>query len=238
MAEVIKSYYLLFVEMNVILFIYLNNICEGGISMKKKALLLSIVMMLALIMPVQAAGIEPKGGGGSLCYQSVKNIKQTQTFNCGPTTVLQTLYGLNSASAVSGSTDAAKIAALQSEYNVGSDGMYVSNVVAALNKYNKGNQTYSSRLGSGLSLEGFANNIAASLTSGKPVVLHARTKHLDYYNGNNSGHYLSLDYFDRSTNTVRIVDCNYKEEYYGVHYCTLQEAYEAINEEGGRYLIY
>lgn len=220
------------------LYIGVINKYEGSGFMKKKSLLLSIILMLVLVIPVRAAEIEPKGGGGSLCYQSVKNIKQTQTFNCGPTTVLQTLYGLNSASAVSGSTDAAKIAALQSEYNVGSDGMYVSNVVAALNKYNKGNQTYSSRLGSGLSLEGFANNIAASLTSGKPVVLHARTKHLDYYNGNNSGHYLSLDYFDRSTNTVRIVDCNYKEEYYGVHYCTLQEAYEAINEEGGRYLIY
>lgn len=225
------------------LYIILNymvviNKCERGGFMKKKSLLLSIILMLVLVIPVRAAEIEPKGGGGSLCYQSVKNIKQTTSFNCGPTTVLQTLYGLGSASAVDGSTDEAKIATLQREYNVGSDGMYVSNVVAALNKYNKGNQTYSSRLGSGLSLEGFANNIAASLTSGKPVVLHARTQYLDYYNKHDYKHYLSLDYFDRSTNTVRIVDCNNNNEYYGAHYCTLQEAYETINKISGRYLIY
>lgn len=180
------------------------------------------------------------GGGGNECYQYVKNIMQTKNYNCGSTTTLQTLYGLNSASSVSGSSDAQKIASLDSEYNIDSQGsMMVYQVRDALNKYNKRSQRYSYIEASNMTLYDFESKIANSLTYGKPVVLHARTKYLSYYNNKNSGHYLSLDYVNRTTDKVRIVDCNYNSTYYGIHKdIPLREAYNTIHAESGRYLIY
>ena len=71
------------------------------------------------------------------------------------------------------------------------------------------------------------------------MVLHARTKYLSYYKGKNSGHYLSLDYVNRTSDMVRIVDCNYNSTYYGIHRdIPLLEAYNTIHEESDRYLIY
>lgn len=183
--------------------------------------------------------VMPRGGGGNECYQHVTNIKQTKTYNCGSTTTLQTLYGLNSASAVTGSTDTAKIGTLDKEYNVDSQGsMMVYQVVNALNKYNKGNQKYIYAAASNMTIDQFENNIANSLTGCKPVILHAKTNYLSYYGGKSSGHYISLDYVNRTTDKVRLVDCNYNSSYYGVHQVPLSEAYNSIHAESGRYLIY
>ncbi|MCI5620496.1 MAG: hypothetical protein MR355_02865 [Lachnospiraceae bacterium] len=84
----------------------------------------------------------------------------------------------------------------------------------------------------------FENNIANSLTNSRPIVLHARTEYLTYYGGKSSGHYLSLDYVNRTSDLVRIVDCNYNGTYYGIHTnVSLSEAYAAISASG-RYYIY
>lgn len=183
--------------------------------------------------------IVTRGGGGNVCYQYVKNIKQTTDYNCGSTTVLQTLYGLDSVSNVSGTTDSQRIATLDNKYNVAAQGsMMVYQVADALNLYNKGNQTYTYKCGTDMTIGNFKDNIADSLTACQPVVLHAKTKYLTYYDGKNSGHYLSLDYYNRTTQKVRIVDCNYNAKYYGVHDVPVAEAYDAISKESGRYLIY
>lgn len=182
---------------------------------------------------------EVRDGGGNLCYQYVKNIMQTKYNNCGTTTVLQTLYGLNSANAVEGVSDYEKITTLDKKYNVSGQGsLYVYQVVNALAKYSTLGNDYIYREGKALSLIQFENSIAQSLTSGKPVVLHARTEYLGYYGGKKLGHYLSLDSIDRNSHVVRIVDCNYDPSFYGQHYVTSTEAYETINKEAGRYLIY
>ncbi len=181
-----------------------------------------------------------RSGGGNECYQYVTNVMQTTSYNCGSTTTLQSLYGLNSATAVSGSTNAAKIATLDSEYNVAAQGsMMVYQVRDALNKYNSGNQTYTYQVASNMTIDQFETNIANSLTYCKPVVLHAKTAYLSYYGNKNLGHYLSLDYVNRTTDKVRIVDCNYNTTYYGVHSnIPLVEAFNTIHAESGRYLIY
>lgn len=181
-----------------------------------------------------------RGGSGNECYQFVKNIMQTKNYNCGSTTTLQTLYGLNSASKVNGTTDKEKIATLDAEYNVDSQGsMYVYQVTNALNKYNSGNQTYVYKKGTNMTLAGFEENVANSLTYCKPVILHARTKYLSYYGGKVSGHYISVDYINRTTDKVRLVDCNNNSSYYGIHNSVpLSEAYATISAESDRYLIY
>lgn len=106
----------------------------------------------------------------------------------------------------------------------------------ALNKYST--KTYVFVEGSSLTEATFEQYIATSLTNCKPVILHARTKYIGYYGGHVSGHYLSLDYVNRTTDIVRIVDCNYNDSYYGIHYVSLSEAYKSIHDESGRYLIY
>lgn len=181
-----------------------------------------------------------RGGGGNVCYQYVTNIKQTQTYNCGSTTVLQTLYGVSSQSNVSGSTDKQKIATLDAEYNVASQGsMYVYQVCDALNKYDKYNSVYVYKVGTSFTQAQFEDCIATSLTYCKPVVLHAKTGYFTYYGTKNTGHYLSLDYVNRTTDKVRIVDCNYNPDYYGVHTgIALSEAYNSISKTSERYLIY
>lgn len=180
-----------------------------------------------------------RGGGGNECYQYVTNIQQTKKYNCGTTTALQTLYALGKASNVEGTTNAEKISVLDSEYNVDGQGhLIVYQLRDLLNKYSKSGQKYIYEVGSGMSCAAFENKVATSLTNCKPIVLHARTGYLDYYGGKNSGHYLSLDYINRTTDMVRIVDCNYNPQYYGVHMVTLQEAYNTIAKEDNRYLIY
>ena len=185
------------------------------------------------------SGIAPAGGGGNECYQSVTNIKQTKNYNCGTTTVLQTLYGLNSQGNVTGSTNADKIATLDNEYNVDGQGhLIVFQAAAALNKYYHGRANYIYVQGKNLKESTFEDYVAKSLTNCKPVILHARTQYIGYYGGHASRHYLSLDYINRTTDIVRIVDCNNNDVYYGIHYVPLSEAFNSINKESDRYLIY
>lgn len=182
--------------------------------------------------------ISPYGGGGNECYDYVKNIKQTESYNCGSTTVLQSLYALDSASNVTGTTDADKIATLDKDYNVKTQGsMFVYQVTDALNTYYS-YSSYTHVIGSSLSEASFENMIANSLTNGRPVVLHARTEFLPYYENHESGHYLSLDYVNRTTDTVRIVDCNKNDAYFGIHMVDLSDAYKCIHDAAGRYMIY
>jgi hypothetical protein len=180
-----------------------------------------------------------RGGGGNVCYQYVTNVQQTKTYNCGSTTVLQSLYGMGAAGNVPGSTDAAKISTIDTAYNVDSQGsLYVYQVADALNTYKpSGYSSYVYSTGASKTEAQFEQAIATSLTNCKPVVLHAKTGALGYYGGHNLGHYLSLDYVDRTTDMVRIVDCNYNNSYYGVHSVTLSEAYSTVSVSG-RYFIY
>ena len=79
--------------------------------------------------------------------------------------MVQTLYGLNSASSVSGISDDEKIATLDLEYDIDSQGsMMVYQVRDALNKYSKGNQRYSYMKASDMTLYEFESNISNSLT--------------------------------------------------------------------------
>jgi hypothetical protein len=177
-----------------------------------------------------------RGGGGNECYQFVKNIKQSKKYNCGSAAVLQTLYGRGKASSVSGSSDSAKMQTLDTLYDVDKDrSMYVYRAVNALNKYSGASYVYEE--GSKMTKGQFEDRIANSLMQWKPVVLHAKTGRLSYYKNKDVGHYISLDYVNRTTQTVRLADPNYDNSYFGIHYVPLKEAYESISCNSVRYLI-
>lgn len=182
----------------------------------------------------------PFDGGGEVCYRYVKNIRQTSDHNCGTTTLLQTLYGLNSAGNVLGGNDKEKIESLDRKYSVDAQGcLIVYQLVDGLNEYNWGNQTYRYTEASNMSRRQFEDYVATALTYCKPVVLHARTGSLNYYGeGNDISHYLSLDYINRRTKRVRIADCHFDNAYFGFHDVSIDEAHRSISRVSGRYLIH
>lgn len=177
-----------------------------------------------------------RGGMGDVCYQYVKNLKQTKDYNCGPATILQTLYGIGCADAVSGSNDDEKVNNLTDDCKSNEkEGTMVYRATNVLNSYcNKG---YIYEVCTQIAIDTFEEKVAASLTAGRPVLLHAKTGSFDYYGGKNSGHYISLDYINRTTKMVRVVDCNLDDKYYGVREVKLEEAYNSVHKESGRYII-
>ncbi|MGN0375961.1 MAG: hypothetical protein ACI4EN_10725 [Butyrivibrio sp.] len=206
---------------------------------KNKIFTVFVILLFAFPSTVSARNNEyngylendvARGGGGNECYQYVDNIRQTKTYNCGSTTVLQTLYGMGYEDNVPGNTNTEKIQYLDQVYNVDLLGQAdVNYMVNALNDNIPGLTTYSKTyISTNVTIVNFEQLIATSLTNGKPVVVVASdTSKLTYYNGNSYGHYLSVDYINRTTDTVRIVDCHFNSAYYGVHYVDLQELYDA-----------
>lgn len=119
---------------------------------------------------------------------------------------------------------------MDSEYNIDENGfLYVYQVTNALNKYLIGNKTYVYTVGNSMSISQYESKIAESLTYGKPIVLHARTQYFNYYKGAEYGHYISLDEINRTSDMVRVVDCHFDNDYYGIHYVTLTEVYNSLN---------
>lgn len=83
----------------------------------------------------------------------------------------------------------------------------------------------------------FQSLIWNSLIHNRPVLLHARTEYLPYYKGHSSRHYLSLDWYGKEPQKVRIKDCNYNPDYNGDHIVPVTKAYECVHEIADRYVI-
>lgn len=178
------------------------------------------------------------------CY--VTHITQSTTSNCSAATLLQTLYALGQAGTVYGTTDAQKQTTL---YNKTSDDpagarqedqtgpLYVYEITNYLNT-KVTSYIYEYEQGSNLSLSDFKSKIWDSLLFNRPVLLHARTAPLSYYNSTDLAHYLSLDSYNRNTGKVRIVDCNYNTNYGGVHTdIDAESAWKTVHDYSGRYII-
>ena len=69
------------------------------------------------------------------------------------------------------------------------------------------------------------------------VFLHVHTEYIGYYGGHVSGHYIVIREVDKTNKTMRLMDCNYNDSYYGDHVVSITEAYESISKIAGRYLI-
>lgn len=186
---------------------------------------------------------------GKTAYCTVPVKKQTTTSNCSAATLLQTMYGLGKQSSISGSTDAQKMATLYNRYdNASAPGarhenstgpLYVYEIALYLNGFVSSHKyTYVDVRGQGVSQPQFQNKIWDSLVYGRPVLLHAITSPLSYYNGAYYAHYLSLDSYNRETGTVTIKDCHYDTRYGGAHQVSVKDAYNSVTIETGRYLIY
>ena len=185
---------------------------------------------------------------GTIAYCTVPVIEQSTSSNCSAATLLQTMYGLGKQGNVVGSTYAQKQSTL---YNYTSNtsapgariestpgtSLWVYEIVLYLNSHLSTN-LYSYKQGYNMSISEFKTDIWDSLVHNRPVMLHAYTEYLGYYNGTGLYHYLSLDYYDRSREVVRIKDCNFDDNYGGSHSgVPVEEAFATIKRVSNRYLI-
>lgn len=182
----------------------------------------------------------------SILYCYVTHVTQSTPTNCSAATVLQTMYGLGLANTIYGSGVDAKQSTL---YNMQTDphpGIrleesdsepLVYEIVDYLND-NLSSNKYDYKLGSTYTLAAFSSKVGNSLYYDRPVILHAKTGSFEYYDGENLGHYLSLDYYNAISGTVRIVDCNYMVEFGGEHpNIPIEQAWRSVHDSSGRYFI-
>lgn len=182
--------------------------------------------------------ILPNSGsyGEASCY--VPAIMQAEDWWCGYATTLQTIYGLGKEGTVNGRTDKEKQSTIANDMGHPQSSAVVHEIRDYLNKKVSANTyKYAAVKNLGWTELAFSNAVAGSLMRDRPVILHALTGELGYYNGKNIKHYLSVDYINNYTNKVRIKDCNYDMNYFGSHTVPTHEAFGAVNL-AGRYIIY
>jgi len=179
------------------------------------------------------------GNNGRYVYADVPLIQQTKTYNCGPTSVLQAIYGTGDQNSVKGSSDARKIETLSAQCSTNStDGTYVYKLKNCLNKYNF-YSTYGYFKGDTIGgVDKLQTKIENSLFYNMAPILHAQTRELEYYDKHESGHYIVIKSVNKNNNKLTVQDCNISDKYFGTHEISMEEAYRCINPpEGSRYLI-
>ncbi len=174
-----------------------------------------------------------KAGNYSNAYSYVNTYKQETSYTCGPASASQILMSIGKAPHSSFSSNENTLA---EEMGTNSnDGTLVYKLTEGINKYlTTGKYTYVSA--GSLSESVLMDKIATSLFYNRPPILHAKTAGLDYYDGLNIGHYITVEVANRNTNIVRVDDVNNKSKYNGQHNVTIGEIKEAL--PSGRYLIY
>lgn len=164
-------------------------------------------------------------------------IRQTNEYNCGPTSALQALYGAGVANNVSGSTYSEKIDTLQTLSKTDTTGTIVDNLRVALNTY-LSSSTYVWTQGINMNLDTFGTNVISSLSKNRPPLLHSLTSSFDYYNGKNFRHYIAIYSANKATGAVTVNDCHINDPYYGLHYVNMNQAYNSITQQSGRCLLH
>lgn len=182
-------------------------------------------------------------------YVNIPLIQQTEKFYCGQTSALQALYGLGCAANVAGSSYKDKIDNIVKDFKAlnntfedlvnRQEGIMVYMVRDIMNYYSP-IMKYRYLTNKNMTENDFRGRIETSLVYNAAPILHAQTKYLSYYGGKESGHYIVVSAYDRTTNKVTLKDCNYTNKYYGEHSVPLTEALDTITKDNkqSRYLIY
>lgn len=163
-------------------------------------------------------------------------VQQLNSYSCGPASAYMAIGGWGETGSILGLSTEEKLQELASEMGTDSSGTYVYSVTNGLNRYTIGHD-YGYYLGQDLTQALFRIYSFNSLSYERAPLLHARTAALSYYNGHNSGHYITVTEFNYGTEEVRLHDPNYNDAYYGIHYVPYTEAYDSINLESDRYYI-
>ena len=171
---------------------------------------------------------------------SVTAYEQEKSYWCGPANIKQVIQYINGSSS-SQSTYASSMGTNST------DGTYVYKMVNELNKRQSDFKYAYKYVSSSMSVDDFLEIVEKSIYAKKPMILHADTKSLSYYNGASLGHYLTLNGFaydvagpmPSGKPQVYCVDSYYKDygkgSVFGEHQIS---ASSALNSVKDRYIIY
>lgn len=197
--------------------------------------------MVATVVSTALGGlnaVQPRVADGNMYYaEGVPEYRQSKSNSCGAASALQVIVQQGGADGIQGTTYIEKEETLMEEGFLAENGIKVFNVRNLINKYISGN-TYAYISGAELSYSSFYTLVMTSLTNDCPIILHAKTGHISYYNSKNTGHYIVGTHLFSLTEQLVVNDCNYRDEYTGIHTIPMMEAYNSIHIESGRYLIY
>lgn len=183
--------------------------------------------------------VQPLAADGNVYYaEGVPEYRQSRWNSCGAASALQVIVQQGGADAIAGTTYTEKEETLMKEENLEKNGcVIVEDVRDLINDYISGDN-YAYIDAGGLSYNTFYTLVMSSLTKDCPIILHAMTQYIGYYNSNELGHYIVGTHLFSLTEQLVVNDCNYADAYTGIHTITMTEAYNSIHSTRGRFLIY
>lgn len=115
---------------------------------------------------------------------NVPTYKQLQSNYCGPANIQQVVKYLENVELDQG-------AIADEMYTDQNGSAYVIYMRNALNKYTS--KTYEHTLGNNYTLDTFSTLVSNNIANNKPLILHAKTRTLAAYAGNDLGHYITVN---------------------------------------------
>jgi hypothetical protein len=175
-----------------------------------------------------------RGGTSTYAWVVAPNVDQGEYYYCGPASALQAIAGW--CGYVEGSDNKEKLKTLATEMGTTKAGTGYISVATVLNQYTLSNYYYGYKGGSNMDVDEFLNICYNSLYNDRAPILHCYTGRLTYYNGHNTGHFITVSGADLPTGNVRLVDPNHDTEYFGVRTISAAEAFSSI-DYSDRHLI-
>lgn len=172
------------------------------------------------------AGNTLRGGTSTYAWVVAPNVNQELYYYCGPASALQAIAGWGGY--VEGSTNRQKMDTLADEMGTTTEGTSYISVASVLNQY-ASNYPYGYQRGSDMTVDEFLNTCYNSLYDDYAPILNCYTGDLLYYGGHDTGHFITVSGADLSTEKVRLVDPNYRPQYFGIRTISAAEAFDSIN---------
>lgn len=205
----------------------------------------AIAMVVQVIQSsmTKDSAVQPLWTDGTVySADGVPTYKQSQSNSCGAASALQVIIQQGGGNNVSGSTNTAKEKTLIGKTELNKNGSVLVIEVRDLinNHTNRNKYAYIPCLN--LNETDFRRLVLNSLAKDCPIILHANTKYLGYYNSVSLGHYIVGTTFYPATDQFVVNDCNYDSAYTGIRITSMSEVWSSVhnpNANGSsRYLIY
>lgn len=167
-----------------------------------------------------------KSSTSTYAWVVAPNVNQQLYYYCGPASALQAIAGWGGY--VKGNTNKKKMDTLAKQMGTTTDGSSYTAVASTLNKY-ASDYPYGYKSGKDMDVDEFLNTCYDSLADDYAPIIQCRTEELDYYGGHISRHFITISGADLDTEKVRLVDPNYRQEYFGIRTISAGEAFGSID---------
>ena len=208
------------------------NIDENEITLDEISMMTTEELEKLELVPLESSNSRAVSGLKDYYLVSKYNIKQINTYYCGPATTLQMLKVSGKAGQVSGTTDAQKQKTLASNQYLGTDrdgATWINNIASTMNKLSPRSRAWTQKVINKNDKDSLAHMqyfIRANHMYNYAVDYLVYPAELSYYPaGSRSGHYIygSGIYYDSNNAAdynnirLRLNDPHYDDRYYGTH---------------------